>query len=148
MEEQVNRSFNVRVYGIVQQGVQILLSDEHEYGRKMPKFIGGGLEFGEGTIECLEREFREETGLQANVLSHFYTTDFFQRSYFKGYQLISIYYRVQIDATSIQTVSTPFENVVAPGQCFRWASLKTLREEDFTFPVDRKVLKMLQQEMG
>jgi len=44
----------------------------------MTKFPGGGLQFGEGTIDCIKREFREELGCEIGVLKHFYTTDYFQ----------------------------------------------------------------------
>src|SRR4051812_1097228 len=75
--------FNVRVYGILinEQG-QVLVTDEIHYGQRMTKFPGGGLQFGEGIVDCLKRECVEELGLEVNVQEHFYTTDFFQLSAF------------------------------------------------------------------
>ena len=53
--------FTIRVYGLIfNERKEILLSDEFQLNTKMTKFPGGGLEFGEGTISCLEREFEEE----------------------------------------------------------------------------------------
>ncbi|MBS1528392.1 MAG: NUDIX domain-containing protein, partial [Bacteroidetes bacterium] len=73
--------FNVRVYGLlINDGGQVLLSDEQEYGMRFSKFPGGGLEYGEGLIDGLKREFVEECNVEVDVLSHFYTTDFFVQS--------------------------------------------------------------------
>src|SRR5438128_11218936 len=86
--------FNVRVYGIlINEKKQVLVSDEFIRGNYYTKFPGGGLEFGEGTRDCLRREFKEEMNLEVEVGDHIYTTDFFQLSAFHpGQQIISIYY--------------------------------------------------------
>src|SRR5215218_5085349 len=88
---------NVRVYGIlVNEQKQVLGSDEFIRGGYYTKFPGGGLEYGEGTRECLAREFVEEMNLKVEVGEHLYTTDFFQVSAFNpNHQIISIYYRVK-----------------------------------------------------
>ena len=91
----MQKKFNVRVYGLLIDRGKVLLVDEFVKNRNITKFPGGGLEWGEGTIECLIREFREETGISVKVDRHLYTTDFFQQSAFvTGDQIISIYYRV------------------------------------------------------
>ena len=55
--------FIIRVYGIyIDPDKGILVSDELVNGKYITKFPGGGLEFGEGTIDCLKREMVEETG--------------------------------------------------------------------------------------
>jgi 8-oxo-dGTP diphosphatase len=86
--------FNIRVYGIlVNEHKQVLVSDEFIRGMQITKFPGGGLEFGEGTRDCLKREFMEEMNLNVEIGDHIYTTDFFQMSAFnKEHQIISIYY--------------------------------------------------------
>jgi ADP-ribose pyrophosphatase YjhB (NUDIX family) len=85
--------FNVRVYGLLQFENKILLADEIIKGMYITKFPGGGLEFGEGTIDCLKREFLEELNQPIKNIRHFYTTDFFQVSAFNpNHQIISIYY--------------------------------------------------------
>ncbi len=97
---------NVRVYGLLidKEQNRVLVSDEFIRGAKITKFPGGGLEFGEGTRDCLAREFMEEMNLRVSVDEHLYTTDFFQMSAFNPeYQIISIYYYV-----------TPLEPIVAP----------------------------------
>ncbi len=73
--------FNIRVYGILKDiKNRVLVSDEFIRGSYYTKFPGGGLEFGEGLIDGLKREFREETGIEIEVTSHLYTTDFFVES--------------------------------------------------------------------
>ena len=75
---------------------QVLLSDEFIRGKYYTKFPGGGLEFGEGTRDCLKREFKEEMNLDVQVEDHLYTTDYFQMSAFNTeHQIISIYYFVK-----------------------------------------------------
>ena len=112
--------FNIRVYGIlINEQKQVLVSDEYIRGMYITKFPGGGLEPGEGTRDCLKREFLEEMNLKVEVGEHIYTTDFFQMSAFnKDQQIISIYYFVKA-----------LEEIKAP-----------LREKEFDF--DERELKM------
>ena len=47
------KHFNIRVYALIFDGHgNVLLSDEVQLNNRMSKFPGGGLEFGEGTLEC------------------------------------------------------------------------------------------------
>lgn len=105
--------FNIRVYGIlITEDNKVLVSDEFIRGNYYTKFPGGGLEFGEGTRDCLAREFMEEMNLKVKVEEHLYTTDFFQMSAFNPeHQIVSIYYRVK-----------PLEEIKAP-----------LRDKPFNF---------------
>src|SRR3954464_4026129 len=86
--------FNVRVYGILMDSnKRLLVSDEFIRGNYYTKFPGGGLELGEGTRDCLKREFKEEMDLEVEVGDHIYTTDYYQVSAFNSnHQIISIYY--------------------------------------------------------
>ena len=86
--------FNIRVYGIlINDKKQVLVADEYVRGGLYTKFPGGGLEFGEGTRDCLKRELKEELGIEAAIGDHVYTTDYFQMSAFRpDDQIISIYY--------------------------------------------------------
>jgi 8-oxo-dGTP diphosphatase len=145
----INR-VNIRVYGLlVNQLNEILLVDEQIDDFKFTKFPGGGLELGEGTIDCLKREFMEECKLAIDVKSHFYTTDFFQQSAFKSTdQLISIYYKVEPIQFPIEINLEPFE-VQEYGKTetlhFKWVSLLKLKPEQLTFPIDKLVCDMLLQ---
>src|SRR6476660_8702902 len=102
----------LRVYGLlVNEQKQVLVSDEYIRGDYFTKLPGGGLEFGEGTRDCLKREFMEETGLTVEIAEHIYTTDFFQISAFNNKdQIISIYYRVKAtEPIQLETKTKPFD---------------------------------------
>ena len=101
-------NISVRVYGIlVNEKKQVLVSDEYIRGGYYTKFPGGGLEVGEGTRDCLKREFMEEMGLRVEVGDHIYTTDFFQQSAFNNaHQILSIYYF----ATALEPIKVPLRN--------------------------------------
>ena len=104
--------FNLRVYGIlINDHKQVLVSDEYIRGNYYTKFPGGGLEFGEGTRDCLKREFMEELGLLVEIGDHIYTTDFFQMSAFHpDHQIISIYYFAHArEPIKAPLRSTPFD---------------------------------------
>jgi ADP-ribose pyrophosphatase YjhB (NUDIX family) len=88
------RRFNIRVYGLWIQDGMLLINEELVMGRKIIKLPGGGLQWGEGTEDCLKREWVEELGIDIEVGAHFYTTHFFQASAFDNSQVISIYYLV------------------------------------------------------
>ena len=89
---------NIRVYAIyVNENQELMALDEGYAGEKLVKLPGGGLEFGEGTLECLHREFAEELNLKIEVLEHFYTQEEFLVSMFReNEQLLTIYYTVNI----------------------------------------------------
>jgi len=139
--------FNVRVYGLlINEHQEILVSDEQEYGMQFTKFPGGGLEYGEGLTDGLKREFVEECNAEIEVISHFYTTDFFVKSAFNDSQIISVYYTIR----NINTLNLNFKKKVfdfdGEGdvlQAFRWVKLSELREDDFTFPIDQYVAGLL-----
>lgn len=144
------RNFNVRVYGLlINNKNEILLSDEEEHGKRFIKFPGGGLEYGEGLIDALKREFIEECELNIEVTEHFYTTDFFVESAFGGGQLISIYYLVkplQEFGFTLGKCEYDFENQSGDSkQCFRLVPLEDLAKEQLTFPVDKYVVKLLKE---
>ena len=139
--------FNVRVYGLlINAKNQILLSDEYEYQQQFTKFPGGGVELGEGLITALKREFMEECNADIEVVSHFYTTDFYEKSSFNESQILSIYYLVK----AVQPLQLPFKTQVFDfdensKQSFRWVDLATLTEADVTFKTDQTVVNLLKK---
>jgi len=139
--------FNVRVYGLlINDSNEILISDEQEYGMQFIKFPGGGLEYGEGLIDGLKREFVEECNVEIEVIRHFYTTDFYIKSAFNDSQIISIYYLVKnITPLDLDFKTTPydFDSEGDVLQSFRWINLAELKPEDVTFPIDQHVVKLL-----
>ena len=138
--------FILRVYGLAIHNGRILVCDEYWFNTLMTKFPGGGLEYGEGTIDCLKRECMEELGQEVKVLAHFYTTDYFQGTRFMpGKQLISIYYRMELpDPEGLKVTTKKFDFERREGaMAFRWIELDSLHEQDMTLPIDKKVVQML-----
>lgn len=141
----INR-FNIRVYGILINNGQLLVSDEYIKKNKITKFPGGGLEFGEGTKDCLIREFKEELNLSIKVIEHYYTTDFCVNSSFDtNSQIISIYYIVYpLEKMDFIVSLSPHNYEAKEGaQSVRWIKLSELKENDFSLIIDRKVGEML-----
>jgi ADP-ribose pyrophosphatase YjhB (NUDIX family) len=129
-----------------------LLSDELQLDTRMSKFPGGGLQFGEGTLECLHREMIEEFGQDVEILKHYYTTDFYQKAlFYDDHQLISIYYLCRFTETpkfKISTIPFDFKTEENGSQSFRWVELSALNiEKDLSFPVDQHVARMLVKEL-
>jgi 8-oxo-dGTP diphosphatase len=146
------KHINIRVYGIIlNEQKEILLSDEYVLDQYMTKFPGGGLIPGEGPEDCLKRESIEELGQEVEILSHYYTTGFFQKAiFYKDHQLISIYYKIrfkEIPAFKISGKAFDFKGEINGSQSFRWVSIAEMKQDDLTFPIDRLVLKMLQDDL-
>lgn len=128
--------FNVRVYGVYLQEQKVLLSLEHFRGKTVLKFPGGGLEFGEGLIECLRREWQEELNCTLKVGEHFYTTDYYQPSAWDDTQVISIYYIVHPEVA----LRFPLNN---GNELFDWYPVNQNLQNLLTLPIDKVVGKLL-----
>lgn len=145
----MNYPFNVRVYGLLMDAHnRVLISDEEEDGFRFSKFPGGGLEYGEGLLEALSREFSEECSLPIEVVSHFYTTDFFIKSVFNESQVISVYYVVKaLEPLAVPIKESPFDfHDEGPiKQAFRWKAISELQPKELTFETDQRVAELLIQ---
>jgi len=138
------------VYGVlINEQSQVLITDEIYDGKRLTKFPGGGLEYGEGTIDCLKRECKEEFGNEIEVVEHFYTTDFFQPSFFNNdFQVLCIYYMIRVkEKLKIETKQFRFDFPEEKDGTivFRWISLSEILMEEFTFENDRRVAQMLNE---
>ncbi|MCG2615389.1 NUDIX domain-containing protein [Terrimonas sp. NA20] len=147
--------FNIRVYGIlINDRKQVLVSDEYIRGSYFTKFPGGGLEFGEGTRDCLKREFKEEMDLDVEIGDHIYTTDFFQMSAFNPeHQIISIYYF----AKALEEIKAPLREkefdfderememyrVKGETETFRFVDWEDFSSKAVTLPIDKVVADLL-----
>ncbi len=132
-------NFNIRVYGILLHEGKLLVNEELIQEQKIIKFPGGGLDFGEGTIDCLKREYKEELNLIIEIKDHFYTTDFFQPSAFDDSQVVSIYYLVTSENVPNEIINTE------KNERSYWVDLKDVYESIFTLPIDRIIGGMLRQ---
>lgn len=148
-------AFNVRVYGIlVNEKKQVLVSDEFIRGSHYTKFPGGGLEFGEGTRDCLKREFMEEMQLNVTVGEHIYTTDFFQMSAFSpNHQIISIYYFAHpYESIKVPLRLKPFDfdeqqmevyHKTGETETFRFINWDEFSAKSVTLPIDKVVADLI-----
>ena len=139
------KKFNIRVYGlIINEDNEILVSDECRFSELFTKFPGGGLQWGEGTKECLIRELKEELEMESKIGELFYVTDFFQQSAFRSEdQLISFYYLVDSIDTANINVSISGDSSDNSEEVFRWVPLERISPELMTFPIDKHVAGML-----
>jgi 8-oxo-dGTP diphosphatase len=146
---------SIRVYGIlINKQQQILVSDEYIRGGYYTKFPGGGLEVGEGTRDCLKREFMEELGLEVSIGDHIYTTDFYQQSAFNpAYQILSIYYYAHALAPIAVPLRTqPFDfdeqqlaiyQTTQQIETFRFIDRAVFGPDSVTLPIDKVVAALV-----
>ena len=150
----ITGNFVIRVYGIIlNQNNEVLISDEFQLNTRMTKFPGGGLEFGEGTIDALKREIREEcNGQEINGIKHFYTCDFFQKAlFYENKQLLSIYFLATLSNPvkfKISDTAFDFPEFNNGNQSFRWVKIKNINEDEFTFPIDKFVAGKLKKQFS
>jgi 8-oxo-dGTP diphosphatase len=147
----------IRVYGIlIDEAKQVLVSDEYIRGDYFTKFPGGGLEFGEGTRDCLKREFKEEMNLEVEVGDHIYTTDFFQMSAFNAaHQILSIYYY----ATALEPITVPLRTKpfdfdeqqmktyekIQQTETVRFIDWRDFSAESVSLPIDKIVASIIKE---
>jgi 8-oxo-dGTP diphosphatase len=149
--------FTIRVYGILlNRNKQVLVSDEHIRGNYYTKFPGGGLELGEGTRDCLQREFMEEMRLRVEVGEHLYTTDFYQMSAFNpADQIIAIYYF----AKALEPITAPLRTIpfdfderekkiyeaTNETETFRFIDWNNFSADTVTLPIDKIVAAIVKE---
>lgn len=127
--------FRIGVYGILYENNKILLTKENIKGQKVIKFPGGGLQFGEGTIDALKREFLEELNTPIDIIHHIYTTDFYVQSAFdKNYQVLAIYYQVK-SKHKFSMTDFQMNNIL-----FFWKDIKEINKNILTFDTDKRAL--------
>jgi len=147
----------LRVYGVlINERKQVLVSDEYIRGGYYTKFPGGGLEIGEGTRDCLKREFKEEMDLEVEIGEHLYTTDFYQVSAFNpADQIISIYYSVKaLEEIKVPLRTKEFDfdehqmeiyRKTKMTETFRFIEWNNFSEDCVTLPIDKVVAMIVKK---
>jgi 8-oxo-dGTP diphosphatase len=150
-------TITIRVYGIlINEAKQVLVSDEYIRGNYYTKFPGGGLEVGEGTRDCLKREFKEELNLEVEIGDHIYTTDYFQVSGFNNaQQILAIYYYVKaLEPIKAPLRTVPFDfdeqqmkvyNEIQQTETARFIDDAKFSAESVTLPIDKIVAAIVQK---
>lgn len=138
----------MRVYFLLKDEKKgLLVSDEIIRGKHYTKLPGGGLEFGESTVEGAMRESVEELGQAIEVTEHFYTTDILVQSQFNpSDQVLAIYYKARLkEEQRFKSSEKPFDfkQLVDNEESFRWIALRDLNADDFSFPSDKIAVKKL-----
>ena len=137
------KSFNLRVYALIIERDSILVSRELIGGKYLYKFPGGGLQYGEGLIEGLQRESMEEMNQNLKNIKHFYTTDFFQQSQFDSKdQLIAIYYKAKLTSKINNKLKVPIKDFPV----FEWKKITDFSEKELHFPTDKFVFNLLKNQ--
>ena len=110
----------------------------------MVKFPGGGLQYGEGLVDCLKREWQEELEVSIKIKTHFYTTEFFQKSAFDDRQVISVYYLVELEPESnLSEEKMRTKRSDGNNETFFWQTVNRKLADPLTFPIDRMVARMI-----
>ncbi len=132
---------NIRVYATAVKDGKVLVLHEEYAGEQLMKLPGGGLEFGEGVLDCLHREFEEELNVKINVLAHLYTQEDFVVSRFReNEQLLTIYYLVEIiDENDFLIMDPCIEKT-------EWIPIHT-DENPFILPVDKIAFEKLKERL-
>ena len=141
MEARNFKGFNIRVYALCIINNEILTLKEPFAGNMVVKLPGGGLEFGEGTADCLKREFKEELNLEITVGDAFYIQEDFVQSLAKdGKQLLTLYFFATIiDLHNLEIIDKNIQEV-------NWIPLTA--NNPFTLPVDKIVFNKLQSKLS
>ena len=150
--------FNIRVYILLfdESRDRLLLSDEIVDGGYYTKFPGGGLEYGEGILDCLHREALEEFGQDVEVIRQFHTSENFVESRFvPGDQIICVYYECRLPRDQNGLRTPRFRIAESPNdfvehrereESFRWRRLDEIEPAEMSLPLDRVVLARLLEE--
>ena len=130
---------NVRVYATIVKDNKVLVLHEEYVGEQLMKFPGGGLEFGESVLECVQRELDEELNIKVKNIEHLYTQEDFLVSKFRNSeQLLTIYYLAEMVEENELLIMDPCIDQI------EWVSLKTAANP-FPLPIDKIVFDVLKK---
>lgn len=88
--------FRVGAYGVLVEDGRVLLTRTVTRSAILNNFPGGAVELGEAPWDALQRELREETGLEVRPLELLHATERYYRSRdYPENQLVKLYWRVE-----------------------------------------------------
>lgn len=130
--------YNIRVYAICIKEQHLMVLKEPFAGKMVNKLPGGGLEYGEGTVDCLIREFKEELSLEIQNITPFYIQEHFVPSLAKdNKQILMLYFLVDIkNLSSLKILDNNIKEVL-------WTPIDG--ENILTLPVDQIVFEKLKE---
>lgn len=137
--------FNVRVYALIVKNNRLLISEEQHGGVFLRKFPGGGLQFGEGIVQALHRELKEELNADVESESLLCVTEDFVVSFLNNkQQVIGVHYLVALKQdysdNHLDNNRVELEN----GHIhFKWVMIDQLKADDFSSPVDKSAFEKL-----
>lgn len=99
------RKLRVRSCGVLVENDSILLVNLHSPVINKPIWTvpGGGVEFGETTRDAVEREFKEETGLEVRALEILHINELIENQF----HAIEFYYKVEKITSDIKVGKDP-----------------------------------------
>lgn len=120
--------FRPAAYAIIMQDGKLLVVESRRTGKLF--LPGGGVEKGETMPETLQRELREETGLEIEIVRflHFKEFFFYYELEDQGFHSLLFYYFCQVKDT---TLSAPANLGDAETTNPRWVPVAFLKPADF-----------------
>jgi 8-oxo-dGTP diphosphatase len=116
----------VRACGLCWQNGKLLVVNHHGLTRGdfwAPP--GGGVEFEESVEQCLQREFREETGLQISCGAFLFACEYVQRPL----HAIELWFNVAIDGGVLQRGEDPERAMIKDVQFMTASELTSIPQE-------------------
>lgn len=137
--------FNVRVYALIVKNNRLLISEEQHGGVFLRKFPGGGLQFGEGIVQALHRELKEELNADVESEKLLCVTEDFVVSFLNNkQQVIGVHYLVELKQdysdNHLDNNRVELENGYIH---FKWVLIDDLSADDFSSPVDKSAFEKL-----
>lgn len=139
--------FKVRVYGLLEQNGNYLVSHERYQGLDFCKFPGGGMDLGETPPDCLRREIQEELHVDILDLKQYYFAERLVQNRFRpSQQVMGLYYTFTVgpDALSViqKELDTSFDQELLTHIKREWVSKERLLKR-LSFEMDQEMAAFL-----
>ena len=120
--------FRPAAYALVVQAGKLLVVESCHSGKLY--LPGGGVEKGETMSETLQREMREETGLQAEIVRflQFKEDFFYSKTEDQGYHSLFFFYLCRVENTTLPA-SAALDDTITTNP--HWAPFAPLKAADF-----------------